>query len=148
MDSHTFTPGRANLRSNSPVVPWTVVFEDEGVAGYLYACDRSFPTRSSTISSSSIDEQSILDAMLLYNVRSLEEPRRQRLATVQWSRDGLQALFYIDGTPQGFIDFAARQSFCRSNFPNFVEQKGDAWRKSSHAWDEAKITSFEAALYH
>jgi hypothetical protein len=138
MDSLTFTPGRAYLKSDSAVIPWSVVFEDEGTAGYLYACDRSFPT----------EEQSILDAMLVYNVSSLEEPQRQRLATVQWSRDGLQAVFYIDGTPQGFIDFAARKSFCRSNFPNFMEQTGDIWRKTSHQWEEAAIENFEAALYH
>ncbi len=138
MDSLTYTPGRARLTSNSPVVPWSVVFEDEGTAGYLYARDRSWPT----------EEQSILDAMLIYNVRSLQNSGRERIAAVQWSRDGVQAVFYIDGTPQAFIDFAARESFCRSNFPNFVEQKGDVWRKTSHAWDEAKIRAFEAALYH
>ena len=143
MDSQTFTPGDAFFRSNSPVVPWTIVFEDEGAVGYLYACDRSHPSRSSEI-----DEQSILDAMLIYNVRSLEEPSRERLAAIQWSRDGMQAIFYIDGTPQAFVDFAARQSFCRSNFPNFMEQTGDTWRKTSHAWDEAKVRSFEAGLYH
>ena len=59
MDSLTFTPGRAHLSSNSTVDPWSVIFEDEGPAGYLYACDRSAPT----------EEQSILDAMLIYNVR-------------------------------------------------------------------------------
>ncbi|HEY4008720.1 MAG TPA: DUF2251 domain-containing protein [Acidobacteriaceae bacterium] len=138
MDSLTFTPGRAYLKSNSAVLPWSVVFEDDGTAGYLYACDRSWPT----------EEQSIRDAMLLYNVRSLEDPERERIAAIEWSRDGLQALFYIDGTPQGFIDFATRQSFCRSNFPNFMDQTGDTWRKSSHAWDEAKVKSFEASLYH
>lgn len=138
MDSLTFTPGRARLASNSPVVPWQVVFEDEGSAGYLYACDRSWPT----------EEQSILDAMLIYNVRSLPDSDRERIATIQWSRDGKQAVFYIDGTAQGFVDFTTRQSFCRANFPNFVEQHGDAWRKSSHAWEEEKIRSFEASLYH
>jgi hypothetical protein len=138
MDSLTFTPGTARLTSNSPVIPWSVVFEDEGSAGYLYARDRSWPTQ----------EQSILDAMLIYNVRSLQDAGRERIAAIQWSRDGVQAVFYIDGTPQAFVDFAARESFCRSNFPNFVEQKGDAWRKSTHAWDEAKIRSFEASLYH
>jgi len=138
MDSLTFTPGQAYLASDSTVNPWSVVFEDEGSAGYLYAYDRSVLT----------EEQGILDAMLIYNVRSLEEPQRERLAAIQWSRDGMQAVFYIDGTPQGFIDFAARQSFCRSNFPNFMEQKNDLWRKTSHAWDEARIKSFEAALYH
>jgi hypothetical protein len=138
MDSVTFTPGHAHLKSDSRVVPWTVVFEDEGAAGYLYAFDRSSPT----------EEQGILDAMLIYNVRSLENPERERLAAVQWSRDGMQAVFYIDGTPQAFIDFAARQSFCRSNFPNFVDQTTDAWRKSSHLWDETKIKNFEASLYN
>lgn len=138
MDSVTFTPGRAHLSSNSSVVPWTVVFEDEGAAGYLYAFDRSSTT----------EEQGILDAMLIYNVRSLENPDRERLAAVQWSRDGMQAVFYIDGTPQAFIDFASRQSFCRSNFPNFMDQTMDTWRKSSHQWDEAKIKSFEASLYN
>lgn len=138
MDSLMFKPGRAMLASNSPVVPWRVIFEDEGAAGYLYACDRSWPQQ----------EQSILDAMLIYNVRSLDAPERERLAAMQWSRDGMQALFYIDGVPQALIDFAARQSFCRSNFPNFVEQPGDTWRKHSHAWNEEAVRRFEASLYN
>jgi hypothetical protein len=137
MDSLTFTPGLAFLSSNSPTVPWTAVFEDEGVAGYLYACDRSWQSQ----------EQSILDAMLIYNVASLEDPQRERLAALQWSRDGLQAVFYLDGVPQAFIDFGASLSFCRSNFPNFMEQPVDSWRKTPHAWDEAAIKRFEAELY-
>ena len=138
MDSLTFTPGRAALKSHSAVVPWSVVFEDEGHAGYLYACDRSWPT----------EEQSILDAMLIYNVRSLVDAKRERIAAVQWSHNGMQAAFYLDGHPQAFIDFAARESFCRTNFPNFTEQSDDKWRKTSHAWDENKIRNFEASLLH
>jgi hypothetical protein len=145
MDSLTFTPGRAFLSSDSPTVPWTAVFEDEGPAGYLYACDRSRQTPGKPEQS---QEESILDAMLLYNVASLSEPGNERLASVQWSRDGLQAVFYLDGTAQAFLDFAARASFCRSNFPNFVEHPGDTWRKTSHAWDEEAIQRFEAALYN
>ena len=61
MQSLTFTPGRAFLSSDSPAVPWTVVFEDEGVAGYFYACDRSQQKH----------DESILDAMLIYNVAAL-----------------------------------------------------------------------------
>jgi hypothetical protein len=137
MDSLTFTPGRAFLSSNSPQVPWSVVFEDEGAAGYLYACDRSWRTQ----------EESILDAMLLYNAASLDGRNRERLAAIQWSRNGEQAVFYLDGTAQAFIDFDRRESFCRSNFPNFMEQSDDLWRKSTHAWDEAAITRFEAELY-
>jgi hypothetical protein len=144
MDSLTFTPGRAFLSSNSPTVPWTAVFEDEGPAGYFYACDRSQQTQ----------EQSILDAMLIYNTRSLEESasargtgEKTRLAAVQWSRSGLQCVLYLDGTAQALIDFAAQQSFCRSNFPNYLAEQGDRWRRDSHAWDDAALSRFEAELY-
>ena len=136
MDSLTFTPGRAFLSSNSPAVPWTAVFEDEGPAGYFYACDRSHE----------ILDHSIFDSMLIYNVSSLEDPTRERIASVQWSRDGQQAVLYLDGTAQAFADFASRTSFCRSNFPNFLDDD-HGWRKSSHAWDDATLARFEANLY-
>ena len=137
MQSLSFIPGRAFLSSNSLAVPWTVVFEDEGVAGYFYACDRSQEKH----------EHSILDAMLIYNRTSLADPDKERLASVQWSRDGQQCVLYLDGTAQAFIDFAAHLSFCRSDFPNYLQQQGDTWRKSSHAWDESALQRFEAALY-
>ena len=144
MQSLSFTPGRAFLSSNSPTVPWTVVFEDEGLAGYFYACDRSQQSH----------EQSILDAMLIYNVAALaksdlelERPEPQRIASVEWSRDGLQAVLYLDGTPQALFDFQARCGYCRMNFPNFVEQQADTWHKSSHAWSDEALRHFESALY-
>jgi hypothetical protein len=113
------------------------VFEDEGPAGYLYACDRSQQTQ----------EHSILDAMLIYSMGSLNDPGTQRLASIQWSRDGQQCVLYLDGSAQALIDFAARTSFCRSNFPNYIAEQGDRWRKSSHAWDDDALQRFEAALY-
>ncbi len=137
MDSLTFTPGRAFLSSNSPAVPWTAVFEDEGPAGYLYACDRSQETQ----------ERAILDAMLIYSASSLGEPGAERLASIQWSRDGQQCVLYLDGSAQALIDFASRSSFCRSNFPNYLAEQGDGWRRSSHAWDEEALRRFEAGLY-
>lgn len=137
MDSLTFTPGRAFLSSNSPAPPWTAVFEDEGAAGYLYACDRSQETQ----------ENSIMDAMLIYTGSALEDRTRERIASVQWSRSGQQCVFYLDGTPQAFIDFATHTSFCRSNFPNYLEESGDRWRKHSHAWDDAALQRFEAEIY-
>jgi hypothetical protein len=144
MQSLTFSPGRAFLSSDSPAVPWTVVFEDEGVAAYFYACDRSQPTQ----------EESILDAMLIYNVAALaasdarlERPVGERIATVEWSRDGLKAVLYLDGAAQALFDFAARCGYCRMDFPNFLAEPGDSWRKSSHAWSDAAFEQFEAALY-
>jgi hypothetical protein len=137
MDSLTFTPGRAFLSSNSRVVPWTAVFEDEGPAGYFYACDRSQETQ----------EHSIMDSMLVYNRASLADPDRERIASIQWSRSGEQCVLYLDGSAQAYIDFATRTSFCRSNFPNFLSEQGDTWRKSSHAWDDNAIQNFEAEIY-
>jgi len=144
MQSLTFTPGRAFLSSDSPAVPWTVVFEDEGIAGYFYACDRSQTKH----------DNSILDAMLIYNVGALaasdaqlERPTAERIATVEWSRDGLKAVLYLDGAAQALYDFGARCGYCRMDFPNFLGEQGDSWRKDSHAWSDAAVQQFEAALY-
>ncbi|HEY8997550.1 MAG TPA: DUF2251 domain-containing protein [Edaphobacter sp.] len=144
MQSLTFTPGRAFLSADSTQPPWTVVFEDEGVAGYFYACDRTATTH----------EDSILDAMLIYNVGALEKsdrenerPSAERIAAVEWSKDGLRAVLYLDGIPQALYDFGTRAGYCRMNFPNFMEEKGETWRKSTHAWSEEAIRRFESEMY-
>ena len=144
MQSLSFTPGQAFLSSNSTTVPWTVVFEDEGIAGYFYACDRSQETQ----------ENSIMDAMLVYNVEALAKsdaelsrPEPQRIASIEWSRDGQQAVLYLDGTAQALFDFAVRCGYCRMDFPNFLEERGDTWRKATHAWSDEALHRFEAALY-
>jgi hypothetical protein len=144
MQSLSFIPGRVFLSVDSPIVPWTVVFEDEGIAGYFYACDRSQEKH----------EHSILDAMLIYNVAALaksdaelKRPEPERIATIEWSRDGLQAALYLDGTAQAIFDFAAHCGYCRMDFPNFMAEQGDTWRKSTHAWSDAVLQRFESALY-
>jgi hypothetical protein len=135
MQSLTFTPGRAFLSSDSHAVPWTAVFEDEGVAGYFYVCDRSHEKL----------EDSILDAMLVYNVGSLDV--KERIVSIDWSRDGMKAVLYLDGVAQAMADFGARCGYCRQNFPNFLSDQGDVWNRSSHAWSDAAFEQFEAALY-
>ncbi len=150
MDSLTFTAGRAFLCSDSPLAPWTAIFEDEGPAGYLYACDRSRQPRVQGVlepGGQEVSEQSVLDAMLIYNRSFLPEPERQRLASIQWSRSGEQCVLYIDGAAQAFVDFAARLSFCRSDFPNYLQEQGESWRRHTHQWNQALIEQFEAAIY-
>lgn len=154
MQSLDFTLGRAFLASSSPVAPWRVTFEDEGVAGYFYAhgapaMDR--PQPGARTNPEPDPDSSILDAVLIYNVASLEakegaSPRR-RLAAIEWSRDGLQAVLYLDGTAQALFDFEAHRGYCRSNFPNFLDERGSAWHRNSHAWDDAVFQRFETALY-
>jgi len=137
MQSLSFKPGSAVLASDSPVSPWSVLFEDEGLAGYFYACDRTRPTQ----------DQSILDAMLIYNVGALKEPEAERIASIEWSRDGLQAVLYLDGTAQALCDFESRQGYCRMDFPNFLAGQNDTWRRHTHAWSDAALQRFEASLY-
>jgi hypothetical protein len=137
MESLSFRPGRAFLSVNSPTVPWTVVFEDEGVAGYFYACERSQQTQ----------EHSILDAMLIYNVGALQNPEAERLAAVEWSKDGMQAVLYLDGTAQALFDFAIRSGYCRMDFPNFLGAEHDTWQKATHSWSDAALQRFESSLY-
>ena len=165
MQTLSFTPGRALLESSPTNRTWSLRFEDEGTAGYLYICDRALGH----------GDESILDSMLIYNVAALraagargaqtgssgsetdpqptapagssQEPEPDRLAAIEWSRDGLQAVFYLDGTAQAMADFTRRISFCRSDFPNFLAEGTERWRSSSHAWDPAAIEKFEAALY-
>jgi len=141
MDSLSFRPGRAFLSSNSTAVPWTVVFEDEGVAAYFYACDRSRETQ----------EESILDAMLVYNSDAARKAAgadaAELIASVQWSKDGLLAALYIDGSAQAIFDFGAKCGYCKANFPNFLVEQGSGWRKDSHAWNEALLAKFESEIY-
>ena len=205
MQSLSFIPGRALLESSPTNRSWSLRFEDEGIAGYLYVCDRALGH----------GDDSILDSMLIYNVAALREAATrtatrtaqestteestthssepeagtspddtpaagaahtpdsvtpsntspagtaqgtsqaaashlsepERLAAIEWSRDGLQAVLYLDGTAQAMADFSRRISFCRSDFPNFLAEGTERWRASTHAWDPAAIEHFEAALY-
>ena len=96
-------------------------------------------------------DSSIVDAMPIYNVGVLADSEgatpRKRLAAIEWSRDGLQAVLYMDGTAQALFDFEARRGYCRSNFPNFLEESTGTWRRSSHAWEDDVLQRFETALY-
>ena len=137
MDSLIFKPGKAFLASDSCVPPWTVVFEDEGAAGYFYACDRGHAQM----------EDSILDAVLVYNVSRLSDPQRDYLAAIEWSADGTRAVLYLDGNAQVIFDFSARRGYSRTNFPNFQDQANGLWSRASHEWSDAMLQSFEAEIY-
>ena len=151
MDSIEFRPGRAKLVSYSPMpeLHWRVIFEDEGDAAYCYACDGRLEKSGEGF------EPMVLDAMLIYNVaalRSVDERQnldatRSRLATIEWSRNGQSAVLRMDGVPQVLMDFAERKSYCRSNFPNFLDDGRAPWRHSDHAWSDEAMQRFESDLY-
>ena len=147
MDALDFRVGQARLISYcpAPALAWRVVFEDEGAAGYCYACDGERAT---------VDEDfdvTVLDAMLVYNVEAMQQQDngdRLRLATVEWSSDGERAALRLDGVPQVLIEFERRESCCRSNFPNFMDDGRNGWRSNDHRWDEDAMLRFETAALH
>lgn len=151
MDSIEFKPGRAKLVSYTPVpeLHWRVIFEDEGDAAYCYACDGRLEKSGESF------EPMVLDAMLVYNVAALRtadeknqlDADRNRLATVEWSRNGQSAVLRVDGVPQVLMNFAERKSYCRSNFPNFMDNGHSPWRRDNHAWSDDAMQRFEAELY-
>ena len=147
MDSLQFQVGRARLVSYSPArdLSWRVVFEDEGAAGYCYACDGARATLEDDF------DITVLDAMLVYNTDAMRreaDGERERLLTIEWSRDGQGAAVRIDGVPQVLIDFQQRTSSCRSNFPNFMDDGRNHWRSADHAWDEEAMRRFESNAFN
>ncbi len=144
MDSLPIRVGQARLTSYSPVrtLSWRVVFEDEGAAGYCYACDGDRATLEDDF------DVTVMDAMLVYNVDAMqaeEDGSRERLLTIEWSRDGQRSALRLDGVPQVLIDFENRVSHCRSNFPNFMDDGRNGWRSADHSWDERAMGQFEDA---
>ncbi|GAA3754570.1 DUF2251 domain-containing protein [Terriglobus aquaticus] len=144
MDALDFRVGSAKLVSYSPArdLPWRVVFEDEGAAGYCYACDGDRATVEDDF------DVTVMDAMLVYNtdaMRSQENGDRERLVTIEWSADGLRAALRLDGVPQVLLDFELRESYCRSNFPNFMDDGRNGWRSNDHRWNEDAMLRFEKA---
>ena len=74
MDSLEFRVGSGRLVSYSAAreMPWRVVFEDEGVAGYCYACDGRLATVDDGF------DVTVLDAMLVYNTAAMQSRVRRR----------------------------------------------------------------------
>ena len=69
--------------------------------------------------------------MLIYNVAALaksdedtQRPEPQRIAAIEWSRDGLQAVLYLDGTAQALFDFQARCGLLPHGLPQLHRRAG------------------------
>ena len=114
--------------SKSPITQYGVVFEDDGETGYFYGLDT---TRN--------EHNQILDALHIYNVRSVIDKEKPSLVQVVWSEDGLKAALYINGYAHAVFDFAAKRGYCRSNFPAPNEE----WTSFGKEWSDAALETFE-----
>lgn len=127
--ARTFLPGTATwYASDSPASDFSAIFEDDGETGYFYAYDRS------------VAERPVLDLVLIYEADSVVERRLESTAAIIWSPDGSKTALLLNDYPHAVIDFAARCSYCRSNFP----PPPSGWRRRS--WDETLIGLFPESV--
>jgi hypothetical protein len=101
-----------------------VVFEDDGEAGYFYACQ--------TVNGP------IFDALHIYDVEAVVDRNRPSEYKVGWSPSGRQAVLLINGHPHAVFDFDRQKGWCRTGFP----PTNQAWSLDGHDWDDLCLSSF------
>ena len=101
-----FYPGtEVWLASDSFSSSYSGVFEDDGETAYFYAYDRGKP------------DAPILDAVHVYDAKSVMDRAQEAEAKISWSSDGLKAGLLINEVLHAVIDFQACKAYCRTNFP-------------------------------
>jgi hypothetical protein len=126
----TFQPGDLTIfASDSFVEPYSAFFEDDGDTGYFYACDR---LRA---------DDSIVDAVHIYNVANVTDRQKPSTLIIVWSEDCLKCALLINRYPHAIFDFAAKRGYCRTNYPNFRAHDGK-WAGEDHSWSDEAMQSF------
>jgi hypothetical protein len=129
MEMHTFKPGdNSFVAVDSPNGQFGAFFEDEGDTGYFYAVDLSKT------------DETILDAVHIYNVANVADKGRPSNLEIIWSEDGLKCALLINEFAHAAFDFAARRGYCRTNFPNFPGQTNEGWSQSDHTWSDDAVS--------
>jgi hypothetical protein len=114
------------FHADSPTGRFSVFFEDDGDTGYFYARDQQRDP-----------ENSIVDAVHIYNVANVKDGHQPSKLSIVWSVDGSKCALLINNYPHAVFDFTARRGYCRTNFPNSPDS--DVWIRSDHNWSEEAI---------
>ena len=110
------------VEGDSPSAPCRAVFEDDGQTGYFYAVDTS------------VEENPIQDAVLVYNVADVEDRGVPSTLQIVWSADGQKVVLLLNEYPLAAFDFSAARGYSRTGFPPVMP--GDAWERRSGDWDD------------
>ena len=113
------------LQVDAPSREVTVVFEDDGDTGYLYALA---PLASG--------ELELLDALHIYNAEADLRGSDIRLE-LTWSDDSKLAGLCLNASLWALLDFGAQTGWTRSNFP----PPAGRWRMSEARpdWDDSLV---------
>jgi len=112
--------------SASPIGRYQAVFEDDCDTGYFYALDMDR------------GEKPIVDALHIYNVKSVVDREKPSELHIIWSRDGLKTVLFINSYPHAIYNFESKAGCCRTGFPPPADVS------ASHAWDESQLQHFFA----
>jgi len=116
----------AAYEARSPDGRFSVVFEDDGDTGYLYALDYSQK-----------DGNPIQEAMSIYDVKNVTDREKPSEVVLVWSADSQRAALFINSYPHAVFDFAGRRGFSRRNFP-----KPGKWG-TDFRWDDSALDAFK-----
>lgn len=98
--------GDIHLRSTSPTFPYEVILIDDGEVAYFYAS-----------ADDGSEDDSILDALQIYNTQELTDQDRPHMFEIMWSIDGLKVALLINKYIHAVFDFETFRGYCRTNFP-------------------------------
>ncbi len=114
------------VEAPAPSTHYGAVFEDDGDTGYFYGLDFT------------LEDQPVVDARHIYNVAQVTDRATPSVVQIVWSADGLKTALIVNRFPHAVIDFAARRSYCRTEFP----PPNEAWSANGVAWDDAALDLF------
>ncbi|MBX7167762.1 MAG: DUF2251 domain-containing protein [Pirellulales bacterium] len=106
--------------------PRGVVFEDDGQAGYFYAVEH----RAS-------GERKMLDAVQIYEARSVPAAERDVRLKLVWSLDGNKAALMINDFTHAVFDFHLHRGYSRQHYGKTPGR----WSTYDHRWDEQALDS-------
>ncbi len=115
--------GDIHFRSSAPGFPYHVIFIDDGEVAYFYAS-----------ANYGDEEDSILDALQIYNTQELTDQDKVHLFEIIWSINGLQAALLINKYVHAVFDFESFHGCCRTNFPPV--NPDSSFGEFSHNWTE------------
>ena len=125
--SFTLNVGKQDaFEFKSPQGKLSVVFEDDGDTGFFYALDYSDKSNP------------IQEAMHIYDVKAVTDKSKPSIVRIEWSADGTKAGLWINDYPHAVFDFAAKQGYCRSNFPQPAK-----WNVHDFLWSDNALKYFQ-----
>jgi hypothetical protein len=117
---------KAVLEAPAPKGNFSVIFEDDGETGYMYALDRLK------------NEAPIIDALHIYDVGSVKDRHKPSNFQVVWTVGGDCAMLLINGYPHAVVDCRKLEACCRTGFP----PPDPRMKRTTHDWSENMLSPF------